>query len=154
MKQVPGIIWRLSLNRRSLVHDPQSPQMPAGALDMPPLRTLGRTLVRRLLFLRCSLLSAPRPVGFAPQGPSPQVLWCAMTASAPICCATCGATHRYDCPCIGPVQFLQAVMHDPTVPIRDRMYAADKIMRLANKGIWPEFREPSLHYKIDGITIQ
>lgn len=53
----------------------------------------------------------------------------------PIRCATCGATHRYDCPNNGPIKFLQAVMTDSTVAIRDRMKAADHLLRLKAKGI-------------------
>ena len=48
-------------------------------------------------------------------------------------CPTCGATHLYDCPNIGPVGFLQAVMHDATVSIRDRIRAANTSCTLRTK---------------------
>ena len=70
-------------------------------------------------------------------------------------CATCGATHRYDCPNIGPVKFLQAVMSDPTVPIRDRIKAADKLLQLRDKGIYSDdVGEVSARYVIPPLSIQ
>ena len=55
----------------------------------------------------------------------------------PITCATCGATHPFDCPDItGPVTFLYEVMHDPNVPLHDRMYAADILYGLSTLGIY------------------
>ena len=50
-------------------------------------------------------------------------------------CPDCGAEHLYDCPNLGPVSFLQAVMHDPTVAIRDRMRAAEILEGLRAKDI-------------------
>lgn len=50
-------------------------------------------------------------------------------------CPICGATHLYDCPNLGPVAFLQAVMHDPTVTMRDRMRAAEILEGLRAKDI-------------------
>ena len=64
------------------------------------------------------------------------------SVDAPVRCATCGATHKYDCPCIGPVQFLQAIMHDATIPIVTRMGAADRLIRLSDKGIHSDAQEP------------
>ena len=53
-------------------------------------------------------------------------------------CPTCGATHLYDCPALGPIGFLQAVMHDPTVTIRDRMRAAEILEGLRAKAIYSD----------------
>jgi hypothetical protein len=60
------------------------------------------------------------------------------TEFTPIRCATCGATQRYDCPNNGPVRFLQAVMADPTVSMRDRIKAATHLLRLRDKGIYSD----------------
>lgn len=70
----------------------------------------------------------PKPTKSAPQFP-----WS---------CPTCGATHLYDCPNIGPVQFLTAVMHDHTVPMRQRMRAADHLLKLKARGITSDPIEP------------
>ena len=48
-------------------------------------------------------------------------------------CPICGATNYYNCPNIRPYAFIEAVMHDPTVPIRERMRAAD---HLPAQGQW------------------
>jgi hypothetical protein len=53
-------------------------------------------------------------------------------------CPNCGAEHLYDCPNLGPVSFLEAVMHDPTVAMRHRLHAADKLMQLRAKGIYSD----------------
>jgi hypothetical protein len=53
-------------------------------------------------------------------------------------CPWCGATHYYDCYNIGPIEFLQAVMHDPTVSMYDRLYAADKLKGLADMHIYSD----------------
>jgi hypothetical protein len=72
-----------------------------------------------------------------------------MNHSAPgWACPTCGVTHLYDCPNIGPIAFLQAVQRDPSVPIRERMKAADTLLKLKAKGIYSDPIEPEPAYKI------
>jgi hypothetical protein len=63
-------------------------------------------------------------------------------------CTTCGATHKYDCPNIGPVQFLQAIMSDTTVPLTTRMKAADKLLHLMDKGIYSDDLGEAVTYVI------
>jgi hypothetical protein len=56
----------------------------------------------------------------------------------------------YDNPRLTAIQFLEAVMHDPTVNLYSRMKAADMLMRLD----LPQHREPSLFYQMEGISVQ
>jgi hypothetical protein len=64
-------------------------------------------------------------------------------------CCICGAMHLYDCPnLLGPVSFLRAVQRDPSVPIRDRMHAADTLLKLKLKGIHSDVQEPEPAYTI------
>jgi hypothetical protein len=63
-------------------------------------------------------------------------------------CPICNATHHYDCPNLGPVAFLQAVLADSSVPIRDRMRAADILLRLKAKGIHSDPVQPEPAYKV------
>jgi hypothetical protein len=64
--------------------------------------------------------------------------------------------HLYDCPNLGPVSFLQAVQKDSTVPIRDRIKAADTLLRLRAKGIYSDPIEPEPAYTIviPEVTLQ
>lgn len=57
------------------------------------------------------------------------------------------ASHRraYDAPGLSPRGFLLAVMHDPSVPIRDRMDAASKLLRLYGEN---SFKPPRFTYII------
>src|SRR5262249_51536070 len=56
--------------------------------------------------------------------------------------------HAYDDPRLGPRAFLLAIMHSPELPIRDRMDAAARLLRLYG----PEsFAPPKLCYRIEGI---
>ena len=50
----------------------------------------------------------------------------------------CGAEYLYDCPNLGPIAFLQAVMHASNLPIRDRTKAAMHLSRLKDKGIYSD----------------
>ena len=54
----------------------------------------------------------------------------------------------YDNPRLSAVQFLEAVMHCPSINLYSRMKAADMLMRLD----LPQHREPSLYYRIEGIV--
>ena len=62
-------------------------------------------------------------------------------------CPICGATNYYNCPNITPIAFLQAVMHDPTVSIRNRTKAAMHLSRLKDKGIHSD-EQPEPAYKV------
>jgi hypothetical protein len=68
--------------------------------------------------------------------------------TTPVKCAICGAEHKYDCSNIGPVQFLQDVMHDPTVPMHHRIKAADHLLRLRDKDIYSDDLGEVLTYMI------
>ncbi len=50
-------------------------------------------------------------------------------------CSICGATHRYNCPHIGPVQFLHAVADDPTALRAHRLRAIAHLLDLYDRGI-------------------
>jgi hypothetical protein len=63
-------------------------------------------------------------------------------------CPTCGAEHLYDCPNLGPVAFLQAVMHATNLPVCDRLHAADTLLKLKAKGIYSDPVEPEPDYKV------
>lgn len=72
-------------------------------------------------------------------------------------CCICGAMHLYDCPnLLGPVSFLQAVQRDPSVPLRERIKAADHLLKLKAKGIYSDLQEPEPAYTIviPDITFQ
>ena len=53
---------------------------------------------------------------------------------------------NHNCPNIRPIEFLNAVMHDPSVPIRARMKAAVHLKRLEAKGILSD--EIPVDYKV------
>jgi hypothetical protein len=71
-----------------------------------------------------------------------------------------GPEHAYDAPGLTATQFLEAVYHDPTVPIGIRIDAANRLEHLRCRD--PDYvareiaksREPAFTYKIEGITIQ
>jgi hypothetical protein len=71
-----------------------------------------------------------------------------------------GPEHAYDAPGLTATQFLEAVYHDPTVPIGIRIDAANRLEHLRCRD--PDYvareiaksREPAFVYKIEGITIQ
>jgi hypothetical protein len=56
--------------------------------------------------------------------------------------------HACDAPGLSPKQFLLHVMHDPDVPIRDRMDAAVKLLRTYGEDA---FGPPAFTYRIGGI---
>jgi hypothetical protein len=72
-------------------------------------------------------------------------------------CEVCGATHHYDCPNLGPVSFLEAVMHDPTAAMRHRIRAAEILQGLMAKGIYSDDLgepAPTIRYQIGGMPLQ
>jgi hypothetical protein len=57
------------------------------------------------------------------------------------------ATHVYNAPLLSPKEFLLAVMHDRDTPLRDRMDAASRLLRL-----FPyDWDAPRLTYRIEGF---
>src|SRR5262245_42443376 len=55
--------------------------------------------------------------------------------------------HLCDAPGLGPRAFLLAIMHDPQLPIHNRMHAAHKLLRI----YVDESVKPRLTYRIEGI---
>jgi hypothetical protein len=68
-------------------------------------------------------------------------------------CPICGAEYLYDCPNLGPIAFLQAVMHAPNVAIRDRMRAANHLLHLRDKGIYSDDLGEVVTYVIPEVLI-
>jgi hypothetical protein len=61
------------------------------------------------------------------------------------------AEHKYDNPGLTSKQFLTEVMHDPDVPIRQRLKAAEYLLHHFGHEIDPATRAPVLTIKIGSI---
>jgi hypothetical protein len=57
-------------------------------------------------------------------------------------------THAYDAPNLSAKEFMLAVMHDPSVDIRERIKAAASLLRIFGEH---EFYPPRIKYIIGGI---
>jgi hypothetical protein len=58
----------------------------------------------------------------------------------------------YNDPDLRPIEFLFEVMHDPSVPMEQRIEAADKLLWLTDSRTNPTFRTPAFTYRVPSIV--